>query len=541
MEFDSLLASKFYVPQASQGLVSRPRLIRQLAEGLKRRLTLIAAPVGFGKTTLLADWRASPQGQAFPVAWLLLDEDDNDLTCFLTYLVTALRTLDPTLSQSAWNLLHQPHPSPVKSILTALLNDVSATSKDVALVLSEYHTITSPQVHEVTSYLVDHSPPQLHLVISTRADPPLPLGRWRVRDQLTEIRTEDLRFTGEETATFLNQRLGLGLTTKDIEALERRTEGWIAAVHLAALSMKGRRDLAGFIQSFTGSHMYLMDYLMEEVVRKQSDAVQAFLLATAPLGELCASLCNAVTGHRDSQAVLDELYHGNLFLTPLDDQRRWYRYHPLFAEILLARLRETAPETLPDLHLSASLWYEAQGRLAEAIAHASAVPDPARARSLLEHAGDDYQVRSCLERVLALTSPGGPLHLSSEEAAAITGLLTQAVPSRGGNHKPGGNGASNGGTLVPSHAPREAGAEGAAESGREPHRTPPERSLLSPLTEREQEVLRLVAAGLSNQEIADQLVLSIFTVKRHVANIASKLNVSNRTQAAVWAREIGLI
>ncbi|HET7091287.1 MAG TPA: hypothetical protein VFL17_21845, partial [Anaerolineae bacterium] len=377
------LATKLYIPRARPHLVPRPRLIRRLVDGLARPLVLISAPAGFGKTTLMSEWRASEAGRDFPLAWLSLDDDDNDLTRFLAYFVAALRALMPGFGDTALALLQSPQPPLPKAVLTGLINDLSDFDAPFALVLDDYHVITAQPIHGALTFLLDHLPPHIHLVLLTRADPPLPLPRLRARNQLTGIRAADLRFTVDETADFLNRVMALNLSAGDIAALEQRTEGWIAGLQLAALSMQGHdaQGLSDFITAFTGGHHYIADYLAEEVLNRQSDAVRSFLLKTSILDRLTASLCNALTERVDGQTTLEALEQANLFVTPLDDDRGWYRYHHLFADVLRSRLRQAYPDQLPELHRRAAEWYELNGLAYEAIQHllaSSAFQDMAR-------------------------------------------------------------------------------------------------------------------------------------------------------------------
>ncbi|MGD0067601.1 MAG: BTAD domain-containing putative transcriptional regulator, partial [Streptosporangiaceae bacterium] len=343
----ALLETKFYVPRPRRDLVPRPRLIERLDRGSASALTLISA---FGKTTLLAEWLAAgpgrPAGERL-VAWLSLDQADNGLASFWAYVIAALRTAAPGVGEDALALLRAPGPPPVETVLTALLNDLSAAAGDIVLVLDDYHVIDARDVQDGMAFLLDHLPPGLHVVIAGRADPALPLARWRARGELTEIRAAGLRFTPGEAAAYLNETMGLQLTARDVAALEGRTEGWIAALQLAALSMQGRDDVAGFIAGFAGDDRYVVDYLAEEVLQRQPGRVQAFLLQTCILGRLSGPLCDAVTGQGDGRAMLAALDRGNLFLVPLDDRRRWYRYHHLFADVLRARLLDERPGQLP--------------------------------------------------------------------------------------------------------------------------------------------------------------------------------------------------
>ncbi len=362
-----ILATKLYIPRLRPNVVSRPRLIERLNEGLHGKLILIAAPAGFGKTTLVSQWLAAGPR---PTAWLSLDEGENDPTRFLTYLVAALQTIAATLGEGALGVLQSPQPPPTEAILTALLNDLTTIQDQFVLVLDDYHVIDAKAIDQALTYLVEHLPPRMHLVITTREDPQLPLARLRARGQLTEVRTADLRFTPSEAAAFLNQVMGLPLSAEDIAALERRTEGWIAGLQLAALSMQGHEDAASFIRSFTGSHHFVLDYLVEEVLGQQSERVQTFLLRTSILDRMSGPLCDAVVldPSISGQATLEYLEHANLFIIPLDNERRWYRYHHLFADLLRQRLRQRSASSTGDevwdvteLHSCASAWYEDHG------------------------------------------------------------------------------------------------------------------------------------------------------------------------------------
>ena len=361
--------------------MSRPRLINRLTEGLARKLILISAPAGFGKTTLLGEWVGRNE---WPVAWVSLDESDNDPTRFLTYIVAALQTIDSDMGAGALSDLQSPQPLPAESILTGLINEVAENAQDFILVLDDYHRIEVQTIHNALTFLLDRLPPQMHLAIASRADPPLPLARLRGRGELTELRAADLRFTPDEAATFLYQVMGLDLSAEEVTALETRTEGWIVGLQMAALSMQGRADTARFIQAFTGSHHFIIDYLVEEVLQRQPERVRSFLLQTAILDRLNGPLCDAVTGQEDGRGRLEALERGNLFVVPLDDQRQWYRYHHLFADVLQARLMEERPNQIPDLHRRASEWYEQNGLPSDAVRHALAAEDFERAAGLVE-------------------------------------------------------------------------------------------------------------------------------------------------------------
>ena len=381
-----LLATKLRQPRVRGGLVSRTRLTERLNAGLDRALTLISAPVGFGKTTLLGEWLAR-KAAAVPTAWLSLDEDDNDPVRFLTYVVAALNGVSESVGSAALAMLQVPHSPPIRVILTSLLNDLAGTPDDLILVLDDYHAITSPAVHDAIAFLLVNLPSHIHLVIATRSDPPLPLSRLRARDQLVELRGPDLLFTLEEAETFLNQAMGLALSTRDVEQLRARTEGWVASLQLIAVSLQGRRDVTSLVARVTGAHHYIVDYLVEEVLSRQSEQTRLFLLQTSILSELAGPLCDAVTGRHDSAAVLVQLEHANLLVTPLDEERRLYRYHHLFAECLRARLEAEVPGSVPELHRRASQWYEEQGLVDEAIGHLLSARDFEAAARLVEEHG----------------------------------------------------------------------------------------------------------------------------------------------------------
>ena len=383
----ALLETKLYVPRSRRGLVPRPRLSERLDRGAASKLMLVSAPAGFGKTTLLTEWLAAgPAGRAGErlAAWLSLDRGDNDPVSFWTYVIAALRTVASGVGETALALLHAPQPPAIETVLTALLNELGAVAGDIVLVLDDYHVIDARDVQDAMAFLLDHLPPWLHVVIASRADPALPLARLRARGELAETRAAELRFTPDEAAAYLNEMMGLQLTARDVAALEGRTEGWIAALQLAALSMQGRDDVAGFIAGFAGDDRHVVDYLVEEVLQRQPEHVQAFLLQTSILGRLSGPLCDAVTGQGGGKAMLEALDRGNLFLVPLDDRRQWYRYHHLFADMLQVRLLDEQPGQVPDLHRRASAWYQQNGEPSVAISHALAAEDFERAADLVE-------------------------------------------------------------------------------------------------------------------------------------------------------------
>jgi LuxR family maltose regulon positive regulatory protein len=379
-----LLETKLYVPRLRRGLVARPRLIERIRRGAESKLTLISAPAGFGKTTLLTEWLASASAGERPAAWLSLDPSDDQPTSFWTYLITALQTVVPGVGASSLSSLQGQQPPPIETVLATLLNELGALAHDIVLVLDDYHVVDGPDVQGGMAFLLENLPPRVHLVITTRADPALPLARLRAGGELAEIRAADLRFTPDEAAAYLNEAMGLDLAARDVAALEGRTEGWIAALQLAALSIQGREDVAGFIAGFAGDDRYIVDYLVEEVLQRQPEEIRSFLLDTSILDRLTGPLCDAVTGQRGGKATLEALDRGNLFMVPLDDRRRWYRYHQLFADVLRARLLDEQPEQAPELHRRASEWYERNGDRSEAIRHAMAGEDFARAADLVE-------------------------------------------------------------------------------------------------------------------------------------------------------------
>jgi LuxR family transcriptional regulator, maltose regulon positive regulatory protein len=377
-----LIATKLYVPRLRRGLVARPRLLDRVRRGADSRLTLVSAPAGFGKTTLLADWSHEADGTDRRLAWLSLDASDHEPASFWTYVVSALQAALPGVGASALELISSSMPTDL--VLTALLNELAAAPGDVWLVLDDYHLVDSREVSEGMTFLLTHLPPQVHVVLSTRADPDLPLARWRVRGELVEIRVADLRFTYDEAAEYLTEVTGLHLTAGDVEALEERTEGWIAALQLAALSMQGRDDASGFIAQFAGTDRYLVDYLVDEVLAHQPEPVREFLLRSAVLDRFTGPLCDAVVGRGDGRDMLTTLERANLFLVPLDDQREWFRYHHLFADVLQARVLAERPDLVPQLHQRASRWFEAHDFAEEAIRHALAARDFDRTVCLME-------------------------------------------------------------------------------------------------------------------------------------------------------------
>jgi LuxR family maltose regulon positive regulatory protein len=422
----TLLTTKLYVPPPRTNLVARPRLVQRLQTGLAGKLTLIAAPAGFGKTTLVSEWIADcrptlskAEGlqiadytkqdlrlrpllsnlQSLGIAWVSLDAEDNDATRFWSYVIAGFQSIAPTVGATALVLLQSLQPPSAEVILTTLLNDLSVLAAEVVLVLDDYHLIETPAIHNALAFLLDHLPPYLHLIISTRVDPPLPLTRLRARGDLTELRAADLCFTADEAAAFLTKVMDLPLTSDQVAALEARTEGWIAGLQLAALAMRDRSDRAGFIAAFTGSNRFVMDYLADQVLDRLPAHLQIFVLHTSILDRLCGPLCDAMllgdialrqpgsnlSHSAYSQVLLEELDRINLFLVPLDDERRWYRYHHLFADVLRQRLATGATaDTVATLHRRASAWFQSHRLDAEAISHALAAGAFDQAAGLIE-------------------------------------------------------------------------------------------------------------------------------------------------------------
>lgn len=378
-----ILTTKFYIPTPRPTLVDRPYLLQRMNAGLSARLTLISAPAGSGKSTLVSQWIAQT-GRA--AAWLSLDEGESDPSRFLVYLLGALQTVDEHLGQGLSALLDAPQPPPLESILTALLNQLATVSQEVILILDDYHAVDSQAVDSALTFLIEHLPPHIHLVIISREDPQIPLSRLRARGQLTEVRTADLRFNSAEATAFLNQMMGLDLAEEEVAALESRTEGWAAGLQLAALSLQGQEKQAEaeFVRAFAGDNRYIVDYLVDEVLDRQPPSVRGFLLQTAILRRLIGPLCDAVTGGTDGAGMLESLERANLFVVPLDDSRRWYRYHHLFGDVLRAHLGKAQTEEMIALHCRASCWYWENDFPDEALHHALAAPDYEQAARLLE-------------------------------------------------------------------------------------------------------------------------------------------------------------
>jgi LuxR family transcriptional regulator, maltose regulon positive regulatory protein len=426
-ERDALLATTLHRPRPRAALVARPRLLARLDEGMGRELVLVCTPAGFGKTTLLAEWARAGRR---PVAWLSLDEGDNDPARFWRHVAAALDPVRPGVAGRVTDLLGSP-PGSFEAPVTALVNELAELPKAAVLVLDDYHLVQSPAVHASVEFLLEHLPPSLRLVLASRADPPLPLARLRARGQLAELREADLRFTADEAAELLRSAVEADLPEAAMAALEDRTEGWATGLQLAALSLRGRGDVDAFVAGFSGSHRFVLDYLCGEVLDRQPQGLRTFLLETSVLERLSGPLCDAVTGRDDSQELLEQVERSNLFLVPLDEVRGWWRYHHLFADLLRARLRQERPGREPELHRRAAAWCDANGLADDAVRHALAAGDATWAARLIERQIDARILRwegATLERWLAALPPelvGSRARLSLTQArlALITGRL----------------------------------------------------------------------------------------------------------------------
>ncbi len=433
-----LLSTKLFVPAPRPNRVSRPRLAAQLNACLDKALVLISAPAGYGKTTLVSSWLAECK---LPSSWLSLDEGDNDPIRFLQNFLAALQKIIPAVQPDLINLLQKSLPAQDDLLLSILINEIAAHHAPFVLILDDFHFIQDKHVLQAITFLIDHAPPQFHLLLITRIDPPLPLFRLRARDQMLEIRAEKLRFTLEETTAFLNEVMGLKLSEADIVAMLSRTEGWIAGLQLAALSMQACKDIPGFVSAFTGSHHHIMDYLVGEVLMLQPEKVRNFLLETSILSSMCGSLCDAVvepgeSGAEDGQAMLEALEAMNLFVIPLDDRRQWYRYHRLFADVVNLRLKHLYPQQLPELHRRASTWYEQNGIISEATQHAILAGNQARAAQLVEQngcsllmRGEGFTLLSWVESVAPYTHTHPWLSILKAWGLALTGHVDQVEPA----------------------------------------------------------------------------------------------------------------
>ena len=403
-ERDRLLATKLHVPRPRPGFLARPRLLERINQGTAGALTLVCAPAGFGKTSLLGDWARHSQQ---PVAWLSLDGGDSDPARFWRYVAAALDELRPGIGQRVEALFQGGQP-PLEAVVTVLINQLVTEPEQVVLVLDDYQLVEAPPVHESLAWLLERLPSQLRLVLASRADPPLPLARLRAGGQLVELREEDLRFSSEEAAELLRMAVGVKLPEAAVAALGDRTEGWAAGLQLAALSLRGQADVGAFVDEFSGSHRFVLDYLTEEVLDGQPEPLRGFLLETSILERLSGPLCDAVTGRSDSQQLLEQAERANLFLVPLDEERGWWRYHQLFADLLQVRLQQEQPDRVAELHRAAATWHEAHELADEAIGHALAAGDATWAARLIERQLDARILRwegATLQRWLAALPP----------------------------------------------------------------------------------------------------------------------------------------
>jgi LuxR family transcriptional regulator, maltose regulon positive regulatory protein len=430
---DALLATKLHIPRTRPGFVARPRLVDRLTQAQGGELTLVCAPAGFGKTALLADWtRHDPQ----PVAWLSLDDPDNDPARFWRHVAAALDGVRPGVAERVAALLQGLQPTSFEAVVVALVNELAGVAEEVVLVLDDYHLIQASQVHQSVEFLLAHLPACLRLVLASRANPPLPLARLRARGQLTELREGDLRFSSQEAAALLRTAVGPELPEAAIAVLAARTEGWVAGLQLAALSLQGHNNPTGFVAEFSGSHRYVLDYLTEEVLERQPQPLRGFLLETSVLERLSGPLCDAVTGRADSQQLLEQMERANLFLHPLDEVRGWWRYHHLFADLLRGRLEQQQPERLPTLHRAAAAWSEQHGLVDDAVRHALAAEELTWAARLIEQHFDamlwrseDVTFRRWLQALPAELVRSRPrLCLAQAHGALLSGRLEAVEP-----------------------------------------------------------------------------------------------------------------
>ncbi len=424
-----LLKTKLSIPVTRPELVPRPQLIEQLNDGLSRKLILVAAPAGYGKTTLLSSWAI---GCGLPVAWLSMDEGDNDPARFLTYLIAAIQTIGSQLGQDILSALQSSQSPLIADWLPVLVNQLDNLVEPFVLVLDDYHLMTTPAIHQALTFLIEHQPPQMHFAVATRKDPPLPLPRLRARGQLLELRQADLRFTSEETSAFLRHGMGVTLSPEDVDALISRTEGWIAGLQMAALSVQNRPDASRLIATFGGSHDYIVDYFAAEVLAQQPGPLQTFLRQTSILDRLCGSLCDAVTQQIGGQHTLEQLQRANLFVVPLDSERGWYRYHHLFRDLLRKQLQQEQPESLPELHCRASHWCEEHELIDEAIDHALAAHDEHCLSRLLDDHAEAFFLRgehvTLLRWIAALSD-------EQRQARPALGILQAVMLSAAGQHR----------------------------------------------------------------------------------------------------------
>jgi len=382
----SPLRTKLSIPPLRPSWIKRSRLTKRMDEGYGRKLTLLTAPAGFGKTTLILDWVHSHK---IPAAWFSVGRGDNDPVQFLSYVILALQNLEASTGKAALSMLHSPQPPPIEAIMINLINELLHVPTEIALVIDDYHFVDAKPVHELITFLLENLPLQMHLIIATRSDPPLPpMARLRSQNQMVELRAADLSFTSDETSLLLKQSLNLRLSAKEIQLLETRTEGWAAGLQLAALSLRDHKDPAGFLKQFKGDNRYIADYLTEEILRRQPEHLRSFMLQTSILDRLCGPLCDAVTLQENSRQILNTMNQANLFVIPLDDRRYWYRYHHLFADLLKQRLHMKPANLVDELHSRASRWFAENGFKTEAVAHALTAKNYAQAVPLIEEVAE---------------------------------------------------------------------------------------------------------------------------------------------------------
>ena len=420
----SLLKNKLYIPQTRPDLVSRPRLIERLNAGMDSKLILISAPAGFGKTTLLCEW---VKETGLPTGWFSLDEEDNDFTRFLTYLIKALQGIYSDIDETPLELLRAPQNPSVQGAFTVLLNQLEEIPFDFLLVLDDYHLIEDQTIHQAMDFLISYLPSKMHLVIVSRSDPTLHLARLRGQGQLLEIRMNDLRFQQKECEQFLQRILDTRVSESDVTRLLARTEGWVTGLQMAALSLHGQEDISAYINSFSGSHRYILDYLIEEVLQQQSQEMRNFLYQTSILSRLNGALCNAVTGREDSPTVLAELDRSNLFIVPMDEERVWYRYHRLFSDLLRARLEENLPDQIPDLHRRASRWFENNGFDSSAIEHALNAGDHQQAIDMIKRIAEQTLLQAQISTLLRWQDRLPKEAVSAHPDLAFIFLWAQAI------------------------------------------------------------------------------------------------------------------
>ena len=532
---NQLLATKFFVPVASHALIPRPRLAALLDTATKRPLTLISAPAGAGKSTLLSQWVRELPEEVFRVAWLSLDKEENDPVRFWTYLLTALGRMQPGAFSDLLVLLRTRPNFSLSYLPTVLINRLAQSEEQVLLVLDDFHIIVDQTIQGALATLLERLPPQVHVILSTRVDPPLPLSRMRARSQLLEVRAEQLRCTSNEVEDFFREVIGVELEHLQVQQMLNWSEGWLAGLQILGLSLHRYTDSFRLREEVSGSNLHILDYLREEVLLRQSPAVQHFLLHTSLLERFTAPLCDAVLGQRDSQQMLDEIKHANLFLISLDNQRRWYRYHALFAEALRSLLERSDPQAIALVHRRASAWFAGKGYTSEAVQHAIQARDWSQAADLieaemllpLERRCEETTVRKWIEQL-------PPEVVRTRPHLCLAPAQPRSVPSPTAYERP------EPAAVEPPAVPA-IGTDNPVRANRPLRRSAPQQDLLDPLSLRELEVLHLMVQGATNAEIALTLVLAVETIKRHVSNILSKLGVANRTQAAVRAHNLGLL